>query len=67
MTMPSGNVRSMSTLVDEIKKKNPNIVPLLPLFGPMPMVQRATKEFATKDYSKAREEYQSHFVHEDAE
>lgn len=54
-TVPeTGNVRSLETLVEELKKKNPNIVMLLPMFARVPVVRSATKDFANEDYSVAR-------------
>ncbi len=54
-TVPEvGNVRSIATLVDEIKKKNPNIVPMMPFFGKHPMVRSVTKEYADEAYKTSR-------------
>lgn len=54
-TVPEvGNVRSIATLVDEIKKKNPNIVPLMPMFAKHAMVRAVTKEYADEAYRTSR-------------
>jgi len=50
----TGSVRSLATLVDELKKKNERILPLLPLLARHPLVRAVTKEFATEDYRVAR-------------
>jgi predicted RND superfamily exporter protein len=50
----TGNVRSLRTLVDELEKKNPKIVMLLPIFAKLPMVRSATSELANEDFSIAR-------------
>ncbi len=50
----TGSVRSLATLVEELKKKNPEIVPLLPLLARHPKVRSFTRELANEDYSIAR-------------
>jgi predicted RND superfamily exporter protein len=50
----TGNVRSIATLVDELEKKNENVVALLPLFARHPMVREITREFADEEYSVSR-------------
>jgi predicted RND superfamily exporter protein len=50
----TGTVRSLSTLVDELRKKNPNVEPLLPLLARHPLVRSVTREFASDDYAVSR-------------
>ncbi len=50
----TGNVRSLATLVDELKKKDERVVALLPLFAQHPLVRNVTREFANDDYTIAR-------------
>ena len=50
----TGNIRSLRTLVDELEKKNPHVVKLLPIFAKAPMVRTATADFANEDFSVTR-------------
>lgn len=54
-TVPeAGNVRSIATLVDELEKKNPNVVPMLPFFSRLPIVRAVTSELADETYTTTR-------------
>jgi len=50
----TGNLRSLATVVDELKKKNDKIVPMLPFLARLDQVRSITKEFANEDYSVSR-------------
>jgi predicted RND superfamily exporter protein len=54
-TVPeTGNLRSMATLVDELMKKNPALLKLMPVFARHELVRGVTRELANDDYTTAR-------------
>ena len=50
----AGSIRSLATLVDELRKKSPYVEKLLPILGRHPMVREVTHEFADDDYTRSR-------------
>ena len=50
----TGNVRSMATLVDELMKKNPALLKLMPVFARHELVRGVTRELADENYTTAR-------------
>lgn len=49
----TGNVRSLVTLVDELRKKVPGVVPLLPALAKHPRVREVMREFVDDDHDLA--------------
>lgn len=50
----TGNVRSLATLVDELKKKAPGVTAMLPFLVRVPEVGDLVREYATEDHRVSR-------------
>lgn len=50
----AGSVRSLATLVDELRKKSPQVERLMPILGRHPLVRSVTAEFSDAEYATSR-------------